>query len=138
MSRIFDFFGIYTALHAVAVVYFQTARRTGRTTHMVMSLKTGDRVIFTNPAEARRVLDIARKRCVDIECIVINPLNAPNELRRLQRSKGRTIFDHTWLERRYLDSLESEACWIAEHEKQLSATDADIPMPVASWKGIER
>ena len=137
MSQISDFFGIYTALHAVSAVYFRSARKTGRTTRLVMSLKTGDRVIFATSADSHRVLNMARERCIDVECIVIDPLN-PVLVHGLERSKGRTIFDHTWIELRHLACIGSEERWLAEFEKRLSATDADITKTVTSWKGIER
>jgi hypothetical protein len=104
---------------------------------MLQSLKTGDRVICTTQREANGLKAIARDCNIDVECIAIDPSN-PTEIHRLGRSKGRTIFDHMWIERRHLACLGSEERWLIETENRLSALDAEITKPLASWKGLER
>lgn len=47
-----DHFGIGTALLGCAEVYFRCARRTGRTTSLVESLVSGDRVVCRTENEA--------------------------------------------------------------------------------------
>jgi hypothetical protein len=45
------------------------------------------------------------ERGVNIECIVIDPKNSHRLMER-GTSQGRTIFDHTWVEKFYLHTLE--------------------------------
>lgn len=99
-----DHFGIGAALQGVAQVYFRSARRSGRTTSMVESLQTGDRVVFADPREAERVRRLCRERGQDVECLVLPP-KSRHELPQRGTPKGRLVFDHTWLEQFYLDQL---------------------------------
>ena len=46
-----DHFGIGAAFRAMANVYITSARRTGRTTSLLESLKDGDRVVFASSRE---------------------------------------------------------------------------------------
>lgn len=103
-----DHFGIGAAMQGMAQTYFQTARRTGRTVSLVESVKDGDRLIFTNRTEADRVYRLCQGRGVIAECIVIDPSRV-SELFERGSSKGRTIFDHSWVEQWYLSALEN-AC----------------------------
>lgn len=97
-----DQFGIGQALFGVISIYFRSARRTGRTTNLVESVKTGDRVVFDNPNEARRVKHLCKLRNVEIETIVIDP-KFPEKLfdQGPVLNDGRLIFDHSWLEKYY-------------------------------------
>lgn len=99
-----DHYGIGTALQAATRIYFQSARRTGRTRSLIESLKTGDRVVFNNEIEARRVQALCKERGVEITYSVIQPKDA-NRLFDNPPKNGRTIFDHSWLEQYYLEKL---------------------------------
>ena len=50
-----DHFGIGAAMRGMALTYIQSARRTGRTTSVVESVKDGDRIVFADRREAERV-----------------------------------------------------------------------------------
>ena len=99
-----DLFGIGNAMKSMAITYFQTSRATGRTTAMVEGLKDGDRVVFMTWVEATRVKRLCEERGVTIDCIVISP----DQVERLFErgiSIGRTIFDHSWVEKYYINAL---------------------------------
>ena len=99
-----DFFGISNALKGMSIAYFQSSRATGRTISMVESLKDGDRVCFVSSKEADRVKRLCLERKIDVECIVVDPVEAGRLFER-GPSQGRTILDHTWVEQYYLNGL---------------------------------
>lgn len=101
-----DHFGIGAAMQAMLLNYSQAARGTGRTTSLVESVKTGDRIVFTNPREAARVKRLCAERGVTVDCVAIDPTN-PRKLFESGPSKGRTIFDHTWVEMHYARFIEA-------------------------------
>lgn len=112
-----DHYGIGVALSGGMEIYFTGARATGRTTSLVESVKDGDRVIFADSREAERVRQLCLERGVNIEVCVIDP-KTPERVFEREPAKGRTIFDHTWVEKYYfavimragrdLDRLERE------------------------------
>jgi len=117
---IMDFFGIGQAMKGMTTVYFQSSRRTGRTVSMVESLKDGDRVCFADSREAERVSKMLRERNIEnVECIVISP-DDPYKLRERGTSQGRTIFDHTWVERFYLNAIATSEKDIDLFQKEMS------------------
>lgn len=99
-----DHFGIGTAMQGMALIYFQSARRTGRTTSLVESVKTGDRVVFIDRDHAKRFQQLCQEREVDVECIVVPP-SEPRKLFQYPTSQGRTIFDHCWVQEFYLGAV---------------------------------
>ena len=99
-----DHFGIGAAMQSLVRVYSQSARRTGRTTALVEGAKEGDRFVFATQKEADRVNRACLERGVKIECIVVNP-DASHTLAPRGRSRGRTTFDHSWVEQYYLNAL---------------------------------
>lgn len=101
-----DFFGIRAAVLGAANVYFRTARGSGRTLALVESLRDGDRVVFTNAVEAKRVQRMCMERGVAIKILVMEPKDPHGIFDRGGPSKGRTMFDHTWVEQYYLAALE--------------------------------
>ena len=100
-----DHFGIGTATQAAFEIYAVSARQTGRTTSLVESLKDGDRVIFTNSVEARRVEIMCEARGIKIETQVVDP-RTPSKVFDRQTAQGRVIFDHSWVEEFYRLSLQ--------------------------------
>lgn len=97
-----DHFGIGAGVMGAVNVYLTCGRRSGRTTSLIESVKDGDRIIFAEPGEADRVRRLIKERGIDVECIVVNP-GDPIGIPRLSTSPddGRTILDHTWVERYY-------------------------------------
>lgn len=115
-----DHFGIGAGVAGAAQVYFRSARRTGRTTSLVDSLKSGDRVIFDNPAEAGRVKALARERGVDVDCVCIEP-GSPEILRiGTPLEECRTIFDHGWVERHYEIAIKRAIKEVDELQRRMS------------------
>lgn len=104
-----DIFGIGVAIKGATMTYFQAARRSGRTVSMVAALKDGDRVWFTDSREADRVHRLCAERGIEVECRVCDPRDIHKVWER-GIAKGRTVFDHSWVERFYLNSIENS--WI--------------------------
>ena len=122
-----DHFGIGRAMKGMAMLYFQSARQSGRTTSLLDSLKDGDRVCFSVPAEAKRFRLLCRERQLDVQCIVLDPARM-HHLLDGQKSKGRTLFDHTFVEDRY--QLALERCERELDELQALASGAVEPIQV--------
>jgi glutamine cyclotransferase len=108
-------------------LYSQTARQTGRTTSLIESLKDGDRVCCATTEEARHLKRMCRDRGLQVTVITL-PIRDAHRIFERGTSQGRTIFDHTWVERYYMaaveraqdeiDQLQREASgWGAAHEK---------------------
>lgn len=113
-----DIFGIYNGLKATQTLYFTLSRRSGRTTSMLESLKNGDRVIFLNSKQARLFEILAKERNLEIECRVLTINENPFD--KFPPSKGRTIFDHSWVEEFYYKSLDKAAESIGVIQRELS------------------
>lgn len=114
-----DHFGIGPAMRGIAAVFFQSARRSGRTTSMLESLKDGDRVVFFEPKEAARVGRLCAQRGLKVECVTV-PATQPDRLFERGTPTGRLIFDHTWVEVFYTAALEKAAAQIDHFQRELS------------------
>lgn len=114
-----DHFGIGAGVIGAANVYFQGARRTGRTTVLVESVKDGDRIVFTNAREADRVGRLLKERGVDVQCLVIDPAT-PQRVFEYGTSAGRTIFDHSWVEQHYLIAINEASSRLDHFEREVS------------------
>lgn len=114
-----DHFGIGAAIQGMARMYFHSARRTGRTTSLVESVKEGDRIVFADSREAERVRRLCIERGVNVECVVIEP-KMPERVFERGTPEGRTIFDHSWVEQRYLEVIERAQQEIDHLERQAS------------------
>lgn len=118
-----DHFGIGAAMLSMTSTYSFTARRTGRTLSLVESVKDGDRLVFADQREAKRVEILCRDRGVKVDCIVI----PPKELHRLGErgtSEGRTIFDHSWVEQFYFAAIEQAQGAIDHWQRETSGYGA--------------
>ncbi len=100
-----DYFGTGSAFKGMARVYFQSARKTGRTVSMLDHLKDGDRIVFSNAREADRVRRLFKEDKKDVICIVVDP-KTPERLFEYGTNQGRTIFNHTWVEEYYFSAIE--------------------------------
>jgi len=100
-----DAFGFGAALRGVAKVYFISARRSGRTTALVESLKDGDKVICRSHMEGNSIKDLCKRRGVEIEICAVNPAEWAN-IYQVPPAKRRMVFDHTWVEEFYLQQIE--------------------------------
>ena len=117
-----DHFGIGAALEGAALIYFRSARQTGRTTSLVDSLKTGDFVVFLEAREADRVKMLCKERGVEIGIAVIDPKRPEDIFNKTGSLKadGRMLFDHSWLEAFYLFRLQEAARHVDELQKAVS------------------
>lgn len=120
-----DHFCIGAAVKGATEIYFQSARRTGRTSMLVESVKSGDTIVFADQQEANRVKRLCDERNKSVQCIVVptNQLWRAKEIMR-GRSTGRLIFDHSWVEMFYRESI----CYCVEvvdaMQRDLSAVDS--------------
>lgn len=114
-----DAFGIGTALEGCAEIYFRSARKSGRTTAMVEAAKDGDRFVFLNSAHAKHAELMLKERNIKAECIVVSPKN-PGSIFQRSTSKGRTVFDHSWLEEYWMQEIRHVAKSIDEIQTQSS------------------
>lgn len=101
-----DFFGIGQALTGCLEIYFRSARMTGRTTNLIESVKDGDMVVFSTHKD--RVIFVRELNARGLSCatMVCDPVDI-NGIFKVATSKGRTIFDHRFVEEFYTNSLNS-------------------------------
>ncbi len=129
-----DFYGIGYALLSGMNIYFQGARHSGRTLSLVSSLKEGDRVVFDNEREARRVEQLCKERGItNVSFIVIDP-KRPERLFERGTSQGRTVFDHSWIERFFVDLHERAMRDLASLEIQASGYGE---LHIETWRRAE-
>lgn len=115
-----DIFGIGNAIKTALGMYRVMARRTGRTTNLINSLKPGDRVVVTNSAEKKRLESLCRERGLGDVCFTVCDPTKPENLFNKPPSKGRTIFDHTWVEEFYQNAVERAETSIDYFQRELS------------------
>lgn len=123
-KNLVDFFGIGVALRAMISIYITTARGSGRTTMLLESLRDGDRVCCATLKEADRLRRICNLTKLKVTFTVVNPAD-PFKLFNSGSSVGRTIFDHTWVEKFYILAIEGAAETIAKLQKESSGYGAD-------------
>lgn len=111
-----DIFGIGSAVKAAAEIYFNCARRTGRTTALIKTLKPGDRVYFASHDMSQWFKRRLREHGVEgVECVVWS-----KHCREMKRCNGRAIFDHTLVEKIYLDGIDAQAEMIKRFQDDFS------------------
>lgn len=118
-----DHFGIGAAIYGAARVYFQSARRTGRTTALLDGLKNGDRVVCATGAEAKHLERQCRERGVQVQVITL-PTNLAYSIFDRSTPNGRTIFDHGWVERYYMGALENARAELDHLQREASGFGA--------------
>lgn len=128
-----DHFGIGAAMRAMLVNYSQSARRTGRTTSLLDDVEPGDRVVFANSKHAREFQQLLRERfrsmrvdpknAEQISCVVVDP-KEPHKVFELGTPKGRTIFDHTWIEMFYALEVDRAIAFIDKLQRETSGYGA--------------
>ena len=114
-----DNFGIGQAMEGMAIVYFQSARATGRTVSMLENVKDGDRIYFSTAKEKLRVEKLLAEMGKTVECVVIKPDN-PSSVFERGSSQGRAIFDHSWVEEYYLNAIRRAGEEIDHFERETS------------------
>lgn len=120
-----DHFGIGIALRGMLSAYRAAARRSGRTTSLVDSVKNGDRIVFAAHNEARHVEGLLRERKIEVKCVVVDPHSPYKILEHGSLSDdGRTIFDHHWLEQFYAIELDHAIEMVDRFERETSGHGA--------------
>jgi len=138
-----DKFGIGAGVMGLVMTYFAAARRTGRTTALVESLKNGDRVVFVDDKQAKHVERMCRELGVKAECVVISPRHPEGVFDR-STPTGRTIFDHVWLEEFYKERIAEAMRSIDYLERESSGfgmTHIETRMrarELSKWSGINQ
>lgn len=117
-----DVFGIGSAVKAAVEIYFNCARRSGRTTALIKALKPGDRVYFSSYERTqsfnRRLKEVGVK---GVECKVWDD-RAINH----KRAEGRVIFDHELIEDLYKKAIKEQENFIKQSEDYFSGVDRVI------------
>lgn len=121
-----DLYGIGTAINGALRIYFHTARHTGRTRAMLNSVKDGDRIIFSNSIEAKRVQRMLKERGLEVTCMTLSPFDLQSVY--AHKPQGRTIFDHTWVELFYEHAISNAQKLLDQMETQLSTVPEPRPM----------
>ena len=123
-----DIFGIENHLQGEVRAYFLRNRRTGRTTKLVATVQSGDRVVCANEAEARHLREeLRRVDKVGVQ-VVVAAADYP-KLLGFSRSEGRTVFDHSWLEDFYTAEIKRSAQNVTELERRLSRYEIEPEAP---------
>ena len=105
-----DMYGIGQAVLGAALIYFRSARRTGRTIQLLNSLHDGDLLVFNNTNEARRVQCMAQARGITIRFHVLRTDRIDHQTYedvqvRAWGTYGRVILDHSVIEALYIDAI---------------------------------
>ena len=102
-----DIFGIGAAVETAVEIFIRAARRTGRTTRLLETIKNGDCVITDTNNSARLITRYCIDHNIKARTVVIHPRDL-NGMGRLEGFHGRILFDHTFLEQRYLAAVKQE------------------------------
>lgn len=117
-------YGNGAAMRGIVEAYNQGARRTGRTTMMVNSLREGDIVVFHDSREMRRVDRMIRERGLhNVKCITV-PADGPLDQLYGRKANGKTVFDHMWVEAHYRNAIKRAETELAYLERRLSIEPA--------------
>ena len=124
-----DLYGIGPAVEAVAEVYFSAARRTGRTENLLKSLKSGDRIVTVDDLQARLLRAKLREMQLNVQVLVMSTSHFPGV--GIEKSEGRTILDHTWVEQFYRETIRYTGVELTRLEKHLSSPESFPVKPAA-------
>lgn len=108
---------IGTFLKTNIYTYMLLARQTGRTTLMINRVNDGDQIIFADRKEAERVRNLLKQIGKKVACHTIPPTKA-HFVVEYKYNKGKTFFDHTWIEQYYLDCINRSEQYL-DHLQQL-------------------
>lgn len=130
-----DNYGIGAAIRAASLTYFSTARRMGRTTQMIDSLRDGDVIVFAERREADRVKRLCMDRgLVDVKTVVVDPkhpLDPETGMHHPTHEGGRRVLDHLWVEQFYLNALSNAEAFLDRYQWE---GDDKPPTPRPSLK----
>lgn len=114
-----DHFGIGSAVKAMLRVLSHSSRATGRTTSLIDSLRDGDRVLVPTTGERERLDRQCRERGLKVDIVVVD--SRYEALRSLRPAVGRTIFEHTLVEKKYQEAVDMCTREIDEIQKRYSS-----------------
>lgn len=113
-----DHYGIGAAVKGATEVYFTGARRTGRTTSLITSLKDGDRIVTVNSNEAERLRRMLTDRGLEVSVVVLD-IRHPDPY-AYGTPQGRTVFCHMWVEAYYRQIIERSEKTLDELQNAMS------------------
>ncbi len=117
----YDLAAFAAATEAVHQVTMK-CRQTGRTYLLLQSLKPGDRFIACAPEQVALVQSRLHHLGVqDVEVIYLAPRLA--ELEKLHTSNGKTVFDHSWVERLAINGIEQSRNFFEHYADRVSGFD---------------
>ena len=103
-----DIYGISLGIRACTNIYFQTIRRSGRTTHMISLVERGDLVIIHPDVHERGIHDLLAKR--GIQGVDVYRASSLEEVRNIALNQGkkynRVHLDHSFVDAYYLKAIE--------------------------------
>ena len=103
-----DIYGISLGIRACTNIYFQTIRRSGRTTHMISLVERGDLVIIHPDVHEREIHALLAKR--GIQVVDVYKASSLEEVRNIARNQGkkynRVHLDHSFVDAYYLKAIE--------------------------------
>lgn len=102
-------------------IYIRMSRRSGKTTRMIANLKDGDQVVTLHQREADRLRHLLKDRKLDVRVFAI-PEPKPHAVLKVACTaggRGRTHFDHAWVEAFFSRAIENAA---SDFDQLISAT----------------
>lgn len=115
-----DHFGIGTGVLGAVEVYFRCSGGTGRTSSLVYSVKSGDRIVFINEEQATRFRGLCKERGLEVETVVCNPEDISSLFGKGSVSgEGRLIFDHVWVEQYYIYTIQQAMLGIDHLQREI-------------------
>jgi hypothetical protein len=104
------------------------------------SLKDGDRVVCATRGDADHLLLKCRELDLQVEVVLLKPQSV-HEVPQFPPSKGRTLFDHGWVEQYYMRAIE-QARMDIDLFQQLGATSGTeerlppyVDLQRSKWRG---
>jgi hypothetical protein len=99
-----DEYGIAAAARVGVLMYEQACRNSGRTSRMIERVTDEDQIIVPSGDVSRHVRYMLKEAGKKTQVFVVRPGDVP--MRTVGTApKGRTFFDHTWIEQHVLHAL---------------------------------
>jgi len=119
-----DIYGIGRALLFNALQFFHYTKQSGRTTKLVKLLVDGDRVVCATQAEARYLIGELKLHGKLVE-VIVRSSERLDWLGHEFKNSGKTYFDHGWIEKYYLSSMQSQEKYLSSLVDLLSGNHDD-------------
>ena len=103
-----DIYGVSLGIRACTNIYFETIRRSGRTTHMISLVERGDLIIIHPNVHEREIHALLAQR--GIQGVDVAKAGSLEEVRNIARNQGkkynRVHLDHSFVDAYYLKAIE--------------------------------